>query len=464
VFTENGDTLTFDSLVNARAKAKTPFDRFAVDSALWLSGVPDSNPVRFIRAGAASYRPGSETLLLRLLMTWEFQSRPSRATGLEPDLARVLAKQLGSLRAEHAVLLDREKIFSTLVSALGNRNRGAAVSVAAAAIFADAAQRTDDPDARDLFLLGAYEGDPSKYLPLLQRLADSVAGFGPIARQYAKGNNEMTSWSWGLSPGQRIQGMAFPGVHAGWRELSQYIERNPDEPVTRRQYGFGWRSSNDSQPKPVLDQWLRAHGVDGHAEFRRRFTDDTDERARVVSATYVLMWGDTLPVPWLRQVGARDNGDVSNRAWNLLLEHVTLADTVRDAAILTEIQSALLKDLTGEEPLADTTGEPPRHMAAHNERPDESILLLDHLTDSTRALWRQTFTLMSRDSVRSLAKQHGLQMAWEISVVSRYKDVYAVSLDLHPYGAMCLCGGGSSYLLTRRHGKWVVLSVGSWVS
>lgn len=460
---ENGDTLTLDSLLSARANAKTPFDRSAVDSALWLSGVPDSDPVHFIHAGATSYQPGSEALLLRLLMTWEFQSRPSRAVGLGPDLARVLAKQLGSLRAEHAVLLDREKIFSTLVSALGSRNRGTAVSVAAAPILAEASQRTDDPDARDLFLLGAYEGDPPKYLPLLQRLADSVAGFGPIARQYARGNNEMTNWSWGLSPGQHIEGVAFPGVHASWRDLSQYIERNPDTPVKRRQYGFGWLSS-DSQPKPVLDNWLRAHGVDGHAEFRRRFTDETDERARVVWAHYVLMWADTLPIPWLRQVGARDNGDVSNRAWNLLLEHVTLADTVRDVAVLTDIQSALLKDLIGQEPLADTTGVPPRHMAPHNERPDEAILLVDHLTDSTKAQWGKAFTLMSRDSVEALAKNRGLQMAWEISGVSRYRGVYSVSLDLHPYGGPCLCGGGSSYLLTRRGGKWVVLSVMSWVS
>ncbi|HYK11543.1 MAG TPA: hypothetical protein VEV39_12145, partial [Gemmatimonadales bacterium] len=172
----------------------------------------------------------------------------------------------------------------------------------------------------------------------------------------------------------------------------------------------------------------------------------------------------TLPIPWLRQVGARDDGDVSNRAWNLLLEHASLADTVRDAAVLTDIQSALLKDLTGQEPLADTTGQPPRHMAAHNERPDESILLVDHLTDSTKAAWGKTFTLLSRDSVRSIAEHHGLQMAWEISAISRYKDVYSVRVDLLPYGGPCLCGGGSSYLLTRRYGRWVVLSVGSWVS
>jgi hypothetical protein len=460
---QNGDTLIFDSLLRARAKAKSPFDRALIDSALWFEGVPDSNPARFLRTAVADYRPGNDELLLRLFMTWQYRSQHASADiSMSAAMARMVAGQLTSLHAEHGVLLDREEVFSRLVGALGSP-RGGGVTIDAAPILAQAAERTDDPDARDLLVLAAYEGDPPRYLPLLQRLADSVAGFGPIARQYAKGNNEMTGWSWGLSPGQHIEGVAFPGVHADWHDLAQYIERTPDAPVKRQPNGFGW-FAKDSEPKPVLQQWLAAHGVDGHAEFRRRFMDDRVERARLVWAQYVLMWGDTLPIPWLRKVGARDDGDVSNRAWNLLLEHVNVADTVRDAAVLTDIQSALLKDLTGQEPLADTSGQPPRHMAAHNERPDQSFLLVDNLTDSTKVAWGKTFTLMSRDSVRSIAKHHGLQMAWEISAVSRYKDVYSVSVDLLPYGGPCLCGGGSSYLLTRRKGKWVVLSVGSWVS
>lgn len=460
---QNGDTLIFDSLLRARADAKTPFDRALIDSALWFDGVPDSNPARFLRTGLANYRPGNETLLLNLFMTWQYRSQySSEDVRMSAPMARMLASQLSSLHAEHVVLLNREEVFSRLVGALGSE-RGGGVTADAAPILARAAESTDDPNARDLLLLAAYEGDPPRYLPLLQRLADSVAGFGPIARQYAKGNNGMTNWSWGLSPGQHVDGVAFPGVHAGWRELSLYLNKDPEKPVKREPYGFGgW--SRDSEPRPVLEQWLTAHGVNGHAEFRHRFQDERDERARLVWARYVLLWGDTLPIPWLRRVGARDDGDVSNRAWNLLLERVSLADTLTDPVILTDIQTALLNDVSGQELLPDTTGEPPRHMTPHNERPDEQILVIENLTDSTKVRWSKTFTLMSRDSVRSLAREHGLQMAWQISPITRYKDVYSVNVDLLPYGGPCLCGGGSSYLLTRRKGKWVVLRVGSWVS
>jgi len=456
-----GDSTILDSLLRARVDAPSAYARALVDSAMVFSGVADTQAQHFLRVGAEAYRPGNGHLLLELVWAWKYREQAP----MDVEFARVLANQFRSLHAERAALVDRQEIFAQIIAALGDRRGREVVSPAAAALLADAAKRTDDHQARDLFLLAAYEGDPYRYLPLLERLADSLSGFGPIARAYAQGNGEMVNWSYGLTPGQKLDGMPFPGVEAPWVELARYLNphQDPMAPVERTWSGFGNRDWGPDAPRP-LTSWLTAHRVDGPRAFRQRFLADTNERARLTWAAYLFLWRDTLPLPWVRQVASQDGDDVAKRAWNLLVEHVSLAEDVTDASTITDIQEALLKDALGDEPLPDTTGVSPRRMRPHDERPEQRLLLRDNLSDSKVAHWGSTFTILSRDSVKALAKGQGLQMAWEVTTIRKYQDQYQVGISLLPHGQPCLCGGGSTFILERRHGRWVALSAMSWVS
>jgi len=260
-----GDTTLLDSLLVARTRPADPFARQVLDTALRYSGA-GTMEARFLRVAGAAYRSGDRFLLNRLLWSWQLGTE--RAV-LPLELAKTLSEQLASLSGQRRGLLDREETFSLILDGLSD---GGGVERAAGPILAAAAQRADDPCARDLLLLAAYQADPAAYLPLLQKLADSLQGYGPITREYVEGNGSMTNWSWGVERGQKIDGRRFPGVNGSWQDLARYLrDRDPEAAEHRFYVGLFGSSSADTMPAKPLRLWLEARRIDGHAAFRQRF-------------------------------------------------------------------------------------------------------------------------------------------------------------------------------------------------
>lgn len=445
-----GDTTALDSLFAQRKRVADPVERVAVDGAVartrWgtVAGEEESAAVtrHRVRLAERDYAPG-DLFLLDMAMGGGYAN-----WGMSQKTAEILARLLSSLHNQRIAQLDREDFYAALLNWLGSRERlpdSKAAEKEAAPLLAEAARRTDDPQARDLLALAAYEADPARYLGLAKTLTDSIKGYGPIVRQYIEGNAAMMYWSWGLDPGQEIRGLRFPGPEAAWSTHSEYLE-----------------NSGGTQ---ALRYWFRARGLDPITSFRQRFASESDPDGRLVWTRYLLSFDDTIPKSWLISLAER-GGALSEEAYRLLEGH-SLADTVRDAAIIADLQNRLLSWLTMGTGLVDSAGKPAGDFRPHNERPEQAQMLSEGLMPEVVEQWSHMFDIVPEDSLAARRDREGLQMALVVSPIRRISKRFYLSIDLLPWipaGEMCLCGGGTSFTVERRDGEWVVIDSGWWVS
>ncbi len=445
-----GDSAAVDSLLRLRDAAPDPFARRMIDSLVQFTW-PNPQADRVVTAAQVRhYRFGDAPTLARIVLVRHYAGRDDT---LGVDLAIVLERALGSVAVERRQLLDREEVFAQLLPS----GASPTFTPAAGDTLAAAAQHTDDPLARDLLLLQAYRANPAKYRGLLERLADSTQGYGYIARQYVLGNTGLTGFSWGWRPsfeagmGAATRGREWPGLDATWQAHRDYQGGSPGR-----------------VPIDAIREWFAARQLEPVAWARRRFTEEPSAEGRLVWAAYLLALDDTAALPWLRRAADEDSTGVGERSYQLMESYPRLTmDTVKDEAVRTELANLLLAYMAGDTALADTSGEPVRAFAPHNERPDQHYLLDDGLTASVRAHWGTRFTLVTGDSLKSLADRKGLQMALVLRPITHLGRRYFAHIALEPWtgrSGMCLCGGGTDLTLERRGRRWVVLTYIQWVS
>lgn len=437
-----GDTIAVDSLLRLRESVDDPFRRREVELAIHPVFQDSIAGPRFIRYLLSRYRPGDWSMLRELLGLLQYGEGTRRVSA---PIAAVLARELQSIRTQRTTQFDRFDLFPSILEVFQNDT----IDPMAGPVFAAAAERADDPLSRDLLLLGAYRADPRRYLPTVMRLADSTFGYGPIVRRYADGDGSLLGWSWGTEAGLDTAGKVFPGPTAPVESLAAYLD-GPN---------FGVREQ-------VLREWFVARGVDGRAAFRQRFATEVNSRARLTMAGYLRLLGDTSAAPWLRSIWASDTSEIGREAGSVLAMSVA-PDTVRDEALLTELQDAALTYVTSGGGLKDTADHALEPFWAHDERPDQKLLLDQGVTAEVKRLWGSRFQIVSRDSLKSRVRREGLQMALEFSPLTRRGRHFFFQVALQPWTRprqMCLCGGGSWFVLERRNGRWVVISNSRWVS
>jgi hypothetical protein len=437
---ENGDSTSRERLLRLRELAPDPFARRSIDSALESCRLGAEEMDALARGRLRYLRAGDAPTLEGIVRSMHYGRRGAI---LAPDLGAALVGSLASLRVERAQMLDREELFAHLLP----EAEGPRFDSATAAILAMTARSTDDPLARDLLLLQAYRSSPAEYRGLVERLADSVRGYGYIARQYVRGNTGLLNWSWGWRPEWANLGMTpaadtWPGLDAPWRAYG------------RRRIG-------------ELREWFAAHRLVPGSWARGRFDAEPDPEGRLVWAGYLLELGDSTSLPWLRQAADADSGHFRELAIGLMEAHGRMTmDTVRDDSTLSELEHLLLTYAADGGGLVDTAGQAIAPFGPHDERPDRHFILDERLTPTVRDHWGQRFRLITADSLKALANREGLQMALVIHPVTRLGRRFFTQISLNPWAgqSMCLCGGGTELSLERRGGRWVVISSLQWVS
>jgi len=435
-----GRELNVDSLARLRAVTASPLDRVGTEAALRRAlASDDSLNDRADRAAAVA--SGDALMVTAWLIDQRYGGHGAL---LDRRWAEGMATLLADEHRQREMALDREEIFATAIS----RAEGTpGVNRASAPLLLDAARRARDPLGRDMILLLAYMADPAAALPLIEQLSDSVEGFGPIAREYTRGNSEVMAASWGLRRDDQIfrDAVRFPGLDTSAARHAAYLRRPGRTGL--------W----------IVEQWFAARGLDARVEFRRRFQTDPLPSNRLVWARYLTGLGDSTPEAWLRTTAAA-KGPLRNAA----IQQLRLKpDSVTEDSIVTTIQDLMLDYVTGGSRLRDTLGSRLEGFIAHDESQGRWYLVTDLLAPALSARWAGRFTLMTEDSLGAIAQRDGLQMAVVVSSVTRTADQYEVSVGLHPYmrrGEMCLCGGGSNFILERRDGRWVVISLSQWIS
>ncbi len=463
-----------------RSEAQSPAERWPLDQI--VGQVSHNRDVGSFVTDRAfrQYRAGDRALVDILLPRYG-----GTESALRQNLVEALAKQLASLAIERRAQTDREALFDNLNSVL---HEAGGVEAGAGEPAARAVQSTDDPHARDLLLLVAYESDPAKYLPLLERLAGTRAGtYGGIARAYAAGN--LGAAFYGPKPEAyevTWTGRPFPGIDHPWREHVRYFENLPDGAALKRaqspKEGADWLgrpgSSLDDPDYPAMGRavnlLLRARGMDPAAVLRGRFDAERDSNGRLVWAHYLLAMRDTTPLPWVRGAYRDAGGKLAADAFRLLELHAegvgrgVVADTVKGGGTLVAVQDAVLSCLTGAVALVDTAGKPDGACSPDGDLPKK--LQSDGLAPQTIEKWRSRFAIRSHDDFIRSARQRprwllGRDMAVILSPVRRIENRYFIDYAIVPgSGESCLCGSGGSLVLEQRKDRWVVVRSGGWIS
>jgi hypothetical protein len=341
------------------------------------------------------------------------------------------------------------------------------------------AQQTDDATARDLLLLLAYRSDPARYLLLLDRLADRRPGsYGSIARAYTQGN--IAPSFYGEHPDSFALtwiGRPFPGLSRPWREHVVYFEQLPEGAALERaqdpRSGATWldvrrgNSPDYASMGRAVQLLLRSRGMDANAALTARFTAETDPRARLVWAHYLLSMEDTTPLPWVRSAYRGSDRALARDALRLLELHRSLVEDRRiEPAILGSIQNAVLDCITGRTALVDSAGAPVNGCSTRGERLPP-LLQEDGLAPAAVSRWKRVFTLRSRAEFLQRARSSawgGLQMAITLTPVRRIENRYYIDYAIAPgTGEGCLCGYGGSFELVQRAGHWVAWVTGGWI-
>lgn len=426
------DSSALDSLVALRLAATDPKTRADIEAALAAARGETTGRLtnRLLRAGARV----APDLLLRELQ----YSQGDSAFGIEA--ARFLARELEPLSIQRRRLTDREELGAGVLSILGE---GYGFVRDAGPVLETAARRADDPVSRDLLWFAAYQADPARYRRSLEASVDPVRGYGPIALAWVAGNGAPTLQSWGVEPGELDTLRRFPGVDAAPDSLVTFLQQT---------------TSAGAHHLAPLNMRFVSEGRDLGKELRRRFVSDTQFRAREVVARYLERLSDSTAWPWLREL-LRGTPSRREVAYELLPQ-----DTVRDTALITDVQRLLLGYVVGRVEVRDTAGKDVREPWVHDERPDQRILASDGVLPSAIEPWRRLFMVLPMDSVRARTAKDGLQMAWVVSPLERIGDRFYVSVTLVPVGGPCLCGGGVQFVLERRHSEWVAVSAQMWIS
>lgn len=446
------DTLALNSLLLRRLRQTNDGSR--TDTPLRDGDIRDAALAWVFRHPERFVTPGENEMVGLFLSGWRFDGQgPLTVAG-----ARALASCIATRRAQRRGLLDRPEVFSSILDALGD---GGGVGPAAGPLLADAATHSDDRDARDLLLLAAYEADPQRYRPLVLRVADSTQGYGPIVREFVAGRSSLMNWSYGVDSTHVIRD-SFPGTDAPWQLLAPYAGQSPDTSSRVNDSPFYWGGSG-GVPR-ALDLWFHARGVDAKERFLARYQGEADSVGRIVFAGFLLMFGDTTALPWLRTVAAGGKSSLANRAETLMLWHFDLtAQTIADDDLLTDVQELMLRYADLGVTLQDSAGRGTA-FSPHDERPGQHLLLAEGLTPRVRAHWKSAVEIVTREEVEARARRDGLVMAISVSPLRRLGQRYYINVDLSPFGQMCLCGGGTRFVLERRDNRWVVISAMSWVS
>jgi hypothetical protein len=428
----NGEPGALDSLILLRANASDPKSRSELEEALrQASGAPGAAPVLL----SAPERMAPQATFSALGYDRSAQGQPFGV-----DVARLLVRELAPITVQRRRLVDREYLGSAVLALL---SRGRGFVAEAGPVLEVAAKRAHDPMSRDLLWFAAYQSNPAHYRDLVAAAVDSIRGCGPIVRAWLAGDGSLTSRSWGVEAEDLDEpGVAFPGVDGPPDLLAEFLQRQG-------------RYAGALQP---LQMRFTADGRSLERELRDRFERDTVAAARPVLARYLETVGDSTARPWLR--GLLDGpAELRDVAYELIPP-----DTVRDAALVSDLQTLLIGYIAGRLPIPDSAGGSVAEPWVHDERPDLRILASDGILPAAIEPWRRLFDVMTMDSVRARVAEDGLQMAWMISPLTRTGDRYYVSIALAPVGAMCLCGGGVNFTLERRDGRWVAISAGRWIS
>lgn len=406
------DSSALDTLVALRLAATDPGTRADIEAALFAARgeTPGRLTSRLLR---------TETRIAPDLVLQEFRyPEGDSAFGLEA--ARYLARELGPLALQRRRLTDREDLGAGVLSML---RVGHGFVREAGPVLQAAARRADDPVSRDLLWFAAYQADPARYRRSLESSVDSVRGYGPIALAWVAGNGAPTLQSWGVEPSELDTLRRFPGVDAAPDSLAAFLEQ---------------ATSAGVRHLAPLRMRFESEGRDLGQELRRRFASDTTFRGREVVARYLDRMDDTTARPWLRGLLQRP-ASMRELAYELLPP-----DTVRDTALIADVQRLLLGYLAGRVGLRDTAGKDVPAPWVHDERPDLRILASDGILPSAIEPWRRLFMVIPMDSVRARVALDGLQMAWVVSHLKRLGDRYYVSVTLVPIGGPCLSGAVSS--------------------
>lgn len=440
-----GDPVALDSLFALRASARDMMERWELEQALVAATAGFNQHPRFHQIAQAQYRSGDD-FLTRMILGERYKQNI-----VDTTLARILTDIFADIVLERQNALDRQEAFGDLLPLIAEAD---SVTAAAAPIFAAAAERTNDPYARDLFYLAAYRGQPATYLGLAETRTDSVSGYGPIVRRYVAGDPDALSMSW------------------GW--VDRYSEVFPFEPMppldgpwqAHQQRATGFMSYWDAER---LKEWVAGHQPDAIPILRQRFATEPDPQGRLVWAQYLFQLGDTTAAGWVRKVEAEGDSVIRRKAAWVMRDFPIFADTLRMGPELDDLQWQLLGYAVGIWDLLDEDGQPIKPFAAHDERPDLRLLSTANLTDRTRTdpRWYRYFEILTPDSLQARAEREGLVMAYYIGPVVKIGSQYEARVSLLPYmrpGGTCLCGGGTMLTLVRREGKWIVVSSGAWVS
>jgi hypothetical protein len=301
------------------------------------------------------------------------------------------------------------------------------VTPAAARVLRAAVPLTDDPDARNIFLVLAYRGDPATNLGFVRAHADTTPGYGPIALRYIEGDPEQFSDSWGMDLASREYvsrwaGRSFPGFLA------------PLDSIT------GWRPSYWEPERKR--EWARAHQPSAVSLLVRRLASTQEPKSVTALAFLLLDLGDTTGVPQLRQLirtlTAEQQPYIPSEYRELLAEPVT-------GAMLVSVQSQLVAYALGKTLIAPD-GKALTPFGPHDERPDQHFILREDLDSVVvqNVIREGRLTPITEKELQVTAERDTIAMALYLRPPQRFGPVIEATIALSPRtrgGVMCLCGG-----------------------
>ena len=434
------ERIAAESVLAVRRRAQAPFDRYPTDVLVAAKLNADS----LLLPGIADPVEERDPLLTAIMF------RGDHTAGYGPlsrRFSEALARLLADEGLQRRMLLDREELLSRTLSLLGSRGR---VDPAAAPALLNAARAARDPLGRDLILLMSYMADPATVLPLIEQFADRERGFGPVARLYAAGSPELLGISWGVRSGDKLPGkVRFPGLDADAAAHRAYLDD-----------GRVWAYSHDMA---VVEHWFSARGRDARTEFRSRFASEQLLESRLVWSRYLTRMKDTTSMTWLRDTVAA----MPQYRAEALQQLAFAPTTVTDESVIAELQDLVLDNASGGRRLRDTLGRTVEPFQAHDEVGGRWYLLSDSLVPGVAEHWGRRYPLSSANSLAATAQREGIQMALHVSSIRQIADQYHVNVSLVPFmpdDRLCLCGGGAEFVLEKRSGRWVVISVSRWIS
>lgn len=440
-----GDSLALVRLFELRASSSTLEDRWLAERAIGAAGMSWQHRLQALHTAQAFFQPGD--VFLARDIAWKTRD----AVPLDTLDVRILAQIFGTYRAQRTTLVDRDEYFPQLLDAVAESD---SITEAAADRFAVAADTTDDPQARDLFYLGAYRGNPGRYLDTIRVRTDSLRGFGPIVRRFAEGDYGAVGWSWGIRDYNLDEHAVtpIPSLQAGWEAHAETAASIREGESARR-----------------FREWGRGHEPSADSLLRVRFATEPAMAGKLVWARYLLALGDTLPAPWIRALSENTTQDAYARAHSVMQAFPIFTDTITSGPALDDLQGILLGYAAGIRILVDTAGQRVPPFSAHDERPDLRLLSTHGLTAAILAdpSWHRYFDVLTPDSLQARGEREGIVMAFSVSPVTRVGKEYSAGVALHPYmkpGGMCLCGGGTFFSLRYRDGRWLITSASRWIS